>query len=206
MEDGSEQRRRGSQVVIDNDDEESDQKLPDNNNQRSSEKNSVIEEDNLIKRSNKLHPYVPTPDDKYQAEQMAAVGIPMMSIARVLGIQHDTMMKHFGEELEIARTKANYGVGRTLYEKAMDGDNTCIIWWDKTRGGHSDTTRTEVTGANGQPLTLMVDAARRESREEWLARQTTDIIEDDRDELCNSHPNEDVSTQDTKDNDDNSQD
>ena len=80
---------------------------------------------------------------------MSAVGIPQDSIARCIrdkGIDVKTLRKHFREELDTAATKANAMVGGNLYNKAVGGDTTAMIWWTKTRMKWSDTTNVEHSG------------------------------------------------------------
>ncbi len=79
-------------------------------------------------------------------EQMSAVGIPHESIARLVrdGIDDKTLRKHFRQELDTAAIKANAKVSGSLYNKAIGGDTTSIIWWEKTRQGRKETNVTEV--------------------------------------------------------------
>jgi len=77
---------------------------------------------------------------------MSAVGIPQDSIARSIregGIDRKTLRKHFREELDTAAVKANAMVGGTLYNKAIAGDTSAMIWWSKTRMGWKETSVVE---------------------------------------------------------------
>ena len=86
-------------------------------------------------------PMEPTAEDRTLVETMSAVGIPQESIARCIcgGISVDTLARHFREELDTAATLANAKVAGTLFNKALDGDVTAMIWWTKTRMSWKET-------------------------------------------------------------------
>ena len=87
--------------------------------------------------------FKPTDDERLLVEQMTAVGIPQESVSRVIrgGIDAKTLRKHFREELDTALIKANAKVSGSLFNKAIGGDTSSIIWWEKTRQGRSDNTK-----------------------------------------------------------------
>mgnify|MGYP006093489037 FL=1 len=70
---------------------------------------------------------------------MSAVGRPQEGIAAILGIDVKTLRKHYRVELDTAAEKANAKVSGALYNKAIAGDSTAIIWWEKTRQGRKET-------------------------------------------------------------------
>jgi hypothetical protein len=115
-------------------------------------------------------PFKPTEDDRKMAEQMAAVGIPQESIARVIGIDPKTLRKHFREELDTAEIKANAKIGGTLFNKAINGDTTAAIWWSKARMGWKERTQFQHADADGEVIqthgVLVVPAI--VSMEEWV--------------------------------------
>ena len=90
---------------------------------------------------------------------MSGFGVPIEQIAILIrgGIDADTLRKHFSQELIAGKAKANSQVGRTLFQKAMDGDTTAMIWWSKTQMRWSEIQKHEVTGADGAPLGLAVE-------------------------------------------------
>lgn len=100
--------------------------------------------------------FKPTDEERQQVIQMCAVGIPQESICRVIrgGIDDKTLRKHFREELDTAATKANAQVGGKLFNKAMAGDTTAMIWWSKTRMGWKETSVNEHVGKDGMELNL----------------------------------------------------
>lgn len=84
--------------------------------------------------------FVPTAEERKQAEAMAGYGVPHDNIAALIrgGIDSDTLKKHFKTELAQGKAKANARVGQTLFQKATAGDTTAAIWWSKTQMGWKD--------------------------------------------------------------------
>ena len=98
--------------------------------------------------------FEPTDAERKQVEAMSGYGLPIEQIAILVrgGIDTDTLRKHFATELTAGKAKANSGVGRTLFQKAMGGDTAAMIWWSKTQMRWAETQKHEVTGADGAPL------------------------------------------------------
>jgi hypothetical protein len=98
--------------------------------------------------------FEPTEAERKQVEAMSGYGLPIEQIAVLVrgGIDTDTLRKHFATELVAGKAKANSGVGRTLFQKAMGGDTAAMIWWSKTQMRWAETQKHEVTGADGAPL------------------------------------------------------
>jgi hypothetical protein len=98
--------------------------------------------------------FEPTDAERKQVEAMSGYGLPIEQIAVLVrgGIYTDTLRKHFATELVAGKAKANSGVGRTLFQKAMGGDTAAMIWWSKTQMRWAETQKHEVTGADGAPL------------------------------------------------------
>ena len=102
-------------------------------------------------------PFKPTDEQRKYVSQMIAVGIPQEQVARAIvenGIAVETLQKHFGEEIATASIKANAKIGGAAFNKALAGDPQMIKWWTATRMGWKETTRNEVTGADGGPVVL----------------------------------------------------
>ena len=95
-----------------------------------------------------------TPAERKQVEALSGYGLPIEQIAVLVrdGIHVDTLRAHFATELVSGKAKANSGVGRTLFQKAMGGDTAAMIWWSKTQMRWAETQKHEVTGADGAPL------------------------------------------------------
>lgn len=98
--------------------------------------------------------FEPTDAERKQVEAMSGYGLPIEQIAVLVrdGIDADTLRKYFAKELIAGKAKANSGVGRTLFQKAMGGDTSAMIWWSKTQMRWKETQQHELTGADGAPL------------------------------------------------------
>jgi hypothetical protein len=98
--------------------------------------------------------FEPTDAERKQVEAMSGYGLPIEQIAVLVrnGIDTDTLRKHFAQELISGKAKANSGVGRTLFQKAMGGDTAAMIWWSKTQMRWKEVQQHELTGADGAPL------------------------------------------------------
>lgn len=98
--------------------------------------------------------FEPTENERKQVEAMSGYGLPIEQIAVLVrdGIDADTLRKYFAKELIAGKAKANSGVGRTLFQKAMGGDTSAMIWWSKTQMRWKETQQHELTGADGAPL------------------------------------------------------
>lgn len=98
--------------------------------------------------------FEPTDAERKQVEAMSGYGLPIEQIAVLVrdGIDADTLRKHFAQELISGKAKANSGVGRTLFQKAMGGDTAAMIWWSKTQMRWKEVQQHEITGADGAPI------------------------------------------------------
>jgi len=87
----------------------------------------------------------PSYQDRTQVEALSGFGLPQDQIAALVcgGIDADTLAKHFKQELIRGKAKANSKVGKTLFQKATEGDTSAMIWWTKTQMGWKETIRTE---------------------------------------------------------------
>jgi len=98
--------------------------------------------------------FEPTDAERKQVEALSGYGLPIDQIAVLVrdGIHVDTLRAHFANELISGKAKANGQIGQTLFQKAMGGDTTAMIWWSKTQMRWAETQKHEVTGADGAPL------------------------------------------------------
>ncbi len=118
-------------------------------------------------------PLVPTDEERKQVEAMSGYGVPFAMISSLIrgGIDEDTLNKHFRRELDQGKAKACAKVGQSLYQKAVDGNDTAAaIWWTKTQMGWKDTSRVEVVGNAGAPIEVNHNIAKvpELSAEEWM--------------------------------------
>jgi hypothetical protein len=95
----------------------------------------------------------PTDNIRKQVETSAGLGLPHEQIAALVGIDDKTLRKHYRIELDIGKAKASASIARSLYNKALGGDTTAMIWWTKAQMRWSETVKNELTGADGEELT-----------------------------------------------------
>lgn len=100
--------------------------------------------------------FQPTEKDREQVKTLSGYGLPLEQIATLIadGISVETLVKYFQRELALGKARANSMVGKTLYQKAVDGDTGAAIWWSKTQLRWKETTVNEHTGANGGPINI----------------------------------------------------
>jgi hypothetical protein len=82
-----------------------------------------------------------------QVEAMAGYGLPAEDIAQVLRMDVEELRRHYADELEDGRIKANSKVAENLYRKATGEGReavTAAIFWLKTRAGWREVTSHEV--------------------------------------------------------------
>lgn len=84
----------------------------------------------------------------------AEIGTPQETIAKAIGCCVETLVLNCRDELDRNLEIANARVGRTLYEKALDGDTSSLIWWEKTRAGRREIQTHEHSGPGGAPIPL----------------------------------------------------
>ena len=103
--------------------------------------------------------FKPTDEQREVVRQMSSVGTPQEQIAQCInkGIDVKTLRKYFREELDTAATIANAAVGGMLYDKAMGGDTTAMIWWTKSRNRWSEKTETELSGELDQRINVQIE-------------------------------------------------
>jgi hypothetical protein len=110
-------------------------------------------------------PFEPTDPERKQVEALSGYGLPIEQIAVLVreGIHVDTLRAHFQNELISGKAKANGQIGKTLFQKAIGGDTTAMIWWSKTQMRWAETQKHEVTGADGVPLGIAVEFVKSET-------------------------------------------
>ena len=78
-----------------------------------------------------------------KAQEMASKGLTVMQIAHCLGVSHTTVYERqneypeFAEAIKKGRAEGISQVANKLFVKAVDGDNTCIIFYLKNRDRES---------------------------------------------------------------------
>lgn len=81
--------------------------------------------------------HVPTNIGSELVVSLAGLGVPQAEIAARIGIDPKTLRQHYRAELDAGVSRANEAVARALFQKAISGDTTSMIFWLKTRAGWS---------------------------------------------------------------------
>jgi hypothetical protein len=99
----------------------------------------------------------PTDETRKTVSAMCAYGVPQENIASVIGCNHETLRKYYREELDVSTAKANSKIAEKLYQKAMQGDTACMIFWLKTRARWAETVKQEHSGPDGGPVQQLTE-------------------------------------------------
>ena len=106
-----------------------------------------------------------TPKIREDVRTLAEHGVPFKIIASVVGVSYPELAKKCMGEFARGRDVASVGIIKTLYLKALNGDNACLIYWCKTQLGWKDSVPVQKVDlvssdgsmspkAAGTPLTL----------------------------------------------------
>lgn len=83
-------------------------------------------------------PHEPTEARKQTVMMHLSSGATCGTIAEVLGIDEKTLRKHYRRELDVGSAELNAKVTGKLFNRCMEGSDTALIWWDKTRNRMSE--------------------------------------------------------------------
>ena len=103
------------------------------------------------------HEHKPTADTKRLVETSSGLGLPHEQIGALVGIDDKTLRKHYRQELDVGKAKASAKVAQTLFNKALSGDTTAMIWWSKAQMRWAEVQKHEMSGPNGSPIQMDVD-------------------------------------------------
>jgi len=78
-------------------------------------------------------PHEPTTITRQTVQMHTMVGTTQEHICQILAITEKTLRKHYRDELDLAKARANATIGGALYNKAKQGDTTAMIFWMKTQ-------------------------------------------------------------------------
>lgn len=84
-------------------------------------------------------PHEPTDRTRELVQLHTMVGTRQEAIASIIGIDPKTLRKHYRDELDQSKAKANATIGGALFNKAKSGDTTAMIFWMKTQAGWRET-------------------------------------------------------------------
>ena len=93
-----------------------------------------------------------TKTNRNKVKSLASKGRTWKQIAAETGIAERTLQRHCGEEFEEGKAKAGSFVVGKLWKLIEDGHPASIMFFLKTQQGWKETSKTEITGANGGPI------------------------------------------------------
>tara|TARA_Y100000114_G_scaffold128662_1_gene125792 strand:- start:253 stop:696 length:444 start_codon:yes stop_codon:yes gene_type:complete len=96
--------------------------------------------------------FIKKDDDKKTVEALAIAGVTQRLIAQIVKISEPTLRKHFREELDTSKARANAVISQALFKNAKDGNVAAQIFWLKTQAGWRETNYHELTGKDGDKL------------------------------------------------------
>ena len=102
--------------------------------------------------------------DFEEVEKLAARDCTEKEICYVLGISVRAFQNRkerdaeLQESIDRGRSKGNASIRRKMFELAMNGDKTMLIWLSKNRLGYTDRTATELTGNPDRPIKIAADS------------------------------------------------
>lgn len=87
-----------------------------------------------------------TEETKHWVACMVRAGITHEQIARVLNICIVVLYKKYRDILDTELSNAVTKISNALFDKALNGDTTSMIFYLKTRGGWTETNKVEHSG------------------------------------------------------------
>ncbi len=92
----------------------------------------------------------PTDTGRRQVEAMSGYGLRQEVIATVMGCSISTLHRHYREQLDEGDGRAQAKIGQALYDMAIAGDRTCLIFLAKCRLGFREASEIVVTDPDGK--------------------------------------------------------
>ena len=99
-----------------------------------------------------IPPHEPTEADRQKVQRASGLGLPHSQICALVGISEPTLRKYYSIELALGKAVASSSIADTLYNKAMAGDTTAMIWWTKAQMRWSETSTMQMANADGTKL------------------------------------------------------
>jgi len=98
--------------------------------------------------------------------RFAEIGTPYAIIARIMGMSVTTLKRRCRAELDAGVEVANARIALTLFETAMNGNTTAMLWWEKTRAGRREGSAPDPHGTRITE-TITRDMSAREAAERY---------------------------------------
>ena len=80
------------------------------------------------------NPHEPTEALRQRVTDLVITGTPKYLIAEVIGIDDETLTKHYKRELTTAKSEAIQRIGKTVYQQALEGNEKSQALYLKTQG------------------------------------------------------------------------
>jgi len=123
-------------------------------------------------------PKVISEDMLRQIEALAGYGLNLEKICHVIDISYDTLKRRVADtdrvlqSIKRGRALAEGTVGKTLFEKAKEGDTGSIIWWEKTRADKREYNKLDISQKTEHSGTVNVGIEQEvKDAEEFFAKQ-----------------------------------
>ncbi len=87
--------------------------------------------------------HVPTIESRAKVNALSSFGIPLKKIAKYMELDVKTLGVHYEKEIETASIDKIVAVGNALFQKAIEGNVTAMVFFLKTRGQWRETDRNE---------------------------------------------------------------
>lgn len=87
-----------------------------------------------VNKGGKQNKYIPNDEHRAMVIALARISAPLKMMKDAIGLDEDTILRHYKKEVEETAVRSLAKVANTLFQRAMQGDNTCLIFWLKTRG------------------------------------------------------------------------
>lgn len=94
-------------------------------------------------------PHEPSERTRNMVSAHAIVGTPQEIIADLLGVDPKTLRKYYRTELTTSAAKATAKIAQSLYQKALAGDISAMIFWMKTKGRWATVKEVDVKSSDG---------------------------------------------------------
>lgn len=78
--------------------------------------------------------HIPTDELRQRVSDLVMCGTPIYLICEIVGINDDTLRKHYGRELKTAKSIAIERIGKTVYQQALSGNEKSQALYLKTQG------------------------------------------------------------------------
>ena len=94
------------------------------------------------------NPHEPTPELRQRVCDLVMSGAPIHIICEIIGIDDDTLRKHYKFELNTAKAIAIERIGKTVYQQALEGDSKAQALYLKTQGASQGWVEKQVIETN----------------------------------------------------------